>query len=163
VEAARKAKPGRIMVHCHMGINRGPSAALAILMDQGYPLTEALTAIRQTRPIAAMAYANDAWRAEWKRQGMRSRKFTKGVEAIKAWRIANRLRMETVIHQIRKVEAADRVAAYQPQPAYTPKGVWERIKAPADQQTARNLDEIEADFGFDQIEWINDEAQEATP
>ena len=162
VKIARSAKPGRIMVHCHMGINRGPSAALAILMDQGYPLTEALTVIRQVRPIAAMAYANDAWLAHWKREGMRSCKFTKGVKDIAAWRIANRLDMRTVIHQVRQVEANDWMPVHQPQPAHTLGGVWERIKAPADQQAPRSLDEIEADSGLYEIEWINDEAQEAT-
>ncbi len=165
VKAARNAKPGRIMVHCHMGINRGPSAALAILMDQGYLLTEALTAIRQARPIAAMAYAEDAWHAEWKRQGMRSRKFTKGVAALNLWRKVNHLRMETVIHQIRKVEHEDRVAATQTY--IQPQGLWDDYPddwfggdlVPADQQAAHSLDEIEADFGWGEIEWMGDEAQ----
>ena len=30
---------GRVVVHCHMGINRGPSMAFAILLSQGWGIT----------------------------------------------------------------------------------------------------------------------------
>ena len=55
------ADPGaQVLAHCHMGINRGPSMALAILLAQGMTPHGALTAIFSARPIAQVAYAEDA-------------------------------------------------------------------------------------------------------
>jgi dual specificity phosphatase 3 len=51
---------GKIFVHCHMGVNRAPSLAFAILLSLGYQPVEALKSIREARPIAAMIYALDA-------------------------------------------------------------------------------------------------------
>lgn len=50
----------RVMVHCHMGVNRGPSMAFAILLALGMAPVEALDAIRTSRPIAGIIYAADA-------------------------------------------------------------------------------------------------------
>jgi len=50
----------RLLVHCHMGINRGPSSLLAIMLAQGWAPTDALDAIRVARPIAGIIYAGDA-------------------------------------------------------------------------------------------------------
>ncbi len=49
-----------MLVHCHMGINRGPSMAYACLLVLGWDPIEAMTAIRTARPIAAIGYAEDA-------------------------------------------------------------------------------------------------------
>jgi len=49
-----------LLVHCHMGINRGPSMAYRILLESGWDPVEALDAIRDARPIAEIAYAEDA-------------------------------------------------------------------------------------------------------
>ena len=70
VELARaaKAEGGKVFVHCHMGINRGPSTAFAILLDQGMEPTEAFDLIRAKRPIAAVYYAEDALRADLARR-----------------------------------------------------------------------------------------------
>lgn len=51
---------GRVLVHCHMGVNRAPSLMFAILLATGHDPVEALTMIRQARPIAAILYALDA-------------------------------------------------------------------------------------------------------
>lgn len=58
----------QVLVHCHAGINRGPSMAYAILLATGEDPVEALTAIRMARPIAGIAYSLDAldW---WHRVG----------------------------------------------------------------------------------------------
>ena len=53
----------KLVVTCYLGVNRGPSAAVAILLSQGWELLPALRAIRAARPIANMAYAPDA--ARW--------------------------------------------------------------------------------------------------
>ncbi len=50
----------QVLAHCHMGINRGPSMAFAILLATGMEPVAALTAIRSARPIAGISYADDA-------------------------------------------------------------------------------------------------------
>jgi hypothetical protein len=50
----------QVLAHCHAGINRGPSMAYAILLATGMDPVAALTAIREARPIAAIAYDGDA-------------------------------------------------------------------------------------------------------
>lgn len=50
----------QVLAHCHMGINRGPSMAFAILLATGMDPVAALTAIRRARSIAAIAYSDDA-------------------------------------------------------------------------------------------------------
>jgi dual specificity phosphatase 3 len=49
-----------MLVHCHMGINRGPSMAYRILLELDWEPIEALDAIHNARPIAQIAYAADA-------------------------------------------------------------------------------------------------------
>ena len=67
---ARKAEAQgkKVFVHCHMGINRGPSTAYAILLDRGWAPEEAFDLIRAKRPIAAVYYAEDALRADLARR-----------------------------------------------------------------------------------------------
>ena len=50
----------RVLVHCHMGVNRGPSMGFAILLALGFSPLGALNAILSARPIAVVAYAGDA-------------------------------------------------------------------------------------------------------
>ena len=50
----------RVLSHCHMGINRGPSLAYAILLATGADPVDALDALRTARPIANAWYAEDA-------------------------------------------------------------------------------------------------------
>jgi protein-tyrosine phosphatase len=54
------AAGGVVLTHCHMGINRGPSAGYAVLLALGWDPVEALAAIRSSRPIANVWYAEDA-------------------------------------------------------------------------------------------------------
>jgi dual specificity phosphatase 3 len=49
-----------LLVHCHMGINRGPTMAYRILLERGVDPIEALDIIRSARPIADIGYAADA-------------------------------------------------------------------------------------------------------
>jgi hypothetical protein len=58
--AALKDPDAQVLAHCHMGINRGPSMAFAILLATGMDPICALIAIRRARPIAAIYYADDA-------------------------------------------------------------------------------------------------------
>ena len=52
----------KVLVHCHMGVNRAPSLVFAIMLALGYSPVAALVAIRGARPIAALLYASDALR-----------------------------------------------------------------------------------------------------
>ena len=74
VYAARDVieKGGTVFAHCHMGINRGPSTAMAILMDQGMTPESAFSLIRRERPIAGIAFAVDAVRAHYAREGWKA-------------------------------------------------------------------------------------------
>ena len=49
-----------VLVHCHSGINRGPSAAFAVLLSVGWDPVEAIELIRTRRPIATVSYAEGA-------------------------------------------------------------------------------------------------------
>ena len=71
VEIARSAqlRGAKVFTHCHMGINRGPSTAFAILLDRGYSPEDAFDLIRAKRPIAGIYYAEDALRAHLARSG----------------------------------------------------------------------------------------------
>jgi dual specificity phosphatase 3 len=51
-----------ILVHCHMGVNRAPSMAFRLLLEQGWRTLGALRAIRAARPIAAVLYGDSAIR-----------------------------------------------------------------------------------------------------
>jgi len=58
--AAFDSPNSRLLVHCAMGINRGPSMAFRILLELGWEPLAALQAIRSARPIADVGYAQDA-------------------------------------------------------------------------------------------------------
>jgi dual specificity phosphatase 3 len=54
----------KILVHCHMGVNRGPSMALRLMLEhdpEALP-EDCVIAIRRARPIARIHYAEDAAR-----------------------------------------------------------------------------------------------------
>jgi len=79
--------PGsQVLVHCHMGINRGPSLTYAVLLTQGIHHLEALDMIRDARPVAAIAYAEDA--CDWwlRRSGVGKAERTSAQREIAGWR-----------------------------------------------------------------------------
>lgn len=53
----------KVYFHCAAGINRGPSAAYAVLRALGHTRTEAFALIRDARPEAGILYADSADRA----------------------------------------------------------------------------------------------------
>ena len=65
-EVLNGADNQKILVHCHMGINRAPSMMYAMLLNQRIDCIKALDMIRSKRPIARILYASDAleWWAE---------------------------------------------------------------------------------------------------
>lgn len=97
---------GTALVHCHMGINRGPSMGFAALLISGWDSVDALDRIRQRRPIAYVDYAEDA--ADWwlRRNGATVTQRRSERRRITGWRRANRLDVGAVIRRIREAENA---------------------------------------------------------
>ena len=50
----------KVLIHCHMGVNRGPSMGFAVLLAGGLSPVDAYTAIRENRPVAGVIYAPSA-------------------------------------------------------------------------------------------------------
>ena len=92
----------RLLVHCHMGINRAPSMAFAILLSRGSDLTEALDRIRSARPIAAIAYAEDAIEYVVAANGMNAIARSHQVDDLARWRRANPIDTPHIIATIRQ-------------------------------------------------------------
>ncbi len=77
------------LVHCHMGINRGPSAAYAVLLARGYDPVDAIDLIRTRRPIAAVGYAEDALEWWMARTGADGSARAAARTRLAAWRAVN--------------------------------------------------------------------------
>ena len=90
----------RILVHCHMGVNRGPSALFAIMLATGWESLEALRKIRDVRPIAGIIYAPDAMRWWALDSGYDDEDASDQVEEVRAWLARNDLDLHYVIRSI---------------------------------------------------------------
>jgi dual specificity phosphatase 3 len=95
---------GRVLAHCHMGINRGPSLTVAILLAEGWDVVDAMDAVRSARPIAAMAYAEDALLWWHERTGADGRTRDDDRRRVAAWRAAHPLDVVRIIRQQRALE-----------------------------------------------------------
>jgi hypothetical protein len=80
-----------------MGINRGPSLGFAVLLAQGWGVVEALDAIRSVRPIAWVAYAEDAVRWHHERLGSAPDELEQDQRRLARWRRDNELDLQEVI------------------------------------------------------------------
>lgn len=78
-----------VLAHCQLGINRGLSMAFAILITQGWDAIEALNLIRASRPVARIAYAEQA--IDWWLQttGATDETAITQIRRIKQWRTDN--------------------------------------------------------------------------
>jgi dual specificity phosphatase 3 len=86
----------RVMVHCHMGVNRGPSMLFAAMLALGHHPLAALAVIRRQRPIAAVLYAEDAVRWWAARTGSGSSHRLD----VRRWQKANPLDTEWIVHRL---------------------------------------------------------------
>ena len=94
-----------VLAHCHMGINRGPSMAYAIMLALGEDPVQALQLIRAARPIAAIAYSHDAL-AWWHRATGTPPAESEGqMLAIQRWHRDNWIDVRRIIRQVRREEA----------------------------------------------------------
>ena len=92
---------GVVLAHCHMGINRGPSMGFATLLTLGWDAGEALDAIHAARPIAFIAYAEDALR--W-HHGEASPELARDLRRLDQWRRRHDLDLDSVIRSVRSQE-----------------------------------------------------------
>ncbi len=83
---ARSEPDAVLLVHCHMGINRGPSMAYRILLEFGWDPIAALDAIRQARPIADIAYAGGALDHYHRSHGITATRRTLDRDRLTSWR-----------------------------------------------------------------------------
>lgn len=90
----------RLIVHCHLGVNRGPSATLAALLLQGLHPIEAMDAIRAARPVASMMYAGDAVVWWGVREGLAGDEIVALHDEVCAWHEANPLDVPWCIEQM---------------------------------------------------------------
>ena len=93
-------RPRRILVHCHMGVNRGPSALFAIMLATGWESLNALRAIRDARPIAGIIYAPDAISWWAREQSHDPGVVAEMVNEVEAWLDRNPLDLYYVIRSI---------------------------------------------------------------
>jgi protein-tyrosine phosphatase len=93
-------RPRRILVHCHMGVNRGPSALFAIMLAMGWESLYALRAIRDARPISGIIYAPDAINWWAREQSHDSGVVAEMVHEVEAWLDRNPLDLYYVIRSI---------------------------------------------------------------
>jgi protein-tyrosine phosphatase len=103
--AALEDQDAKLLVHCHMGVNRAPSSGLAILLALGWELVDALDAIRSARPIAFIAYADDVLRWHHARHGASDEERARDLATLEEWRQHNDLDVRDVIRRIRIQEA----------------------------------------------------------
>lgn len=96
----------KVLVHCHMGINRGPSLAYAVLLASEWDPIEALTAIRSARPIAGLLYAEDALDWHHHTQDIPRRQRIDEFRQLDEWREQNWIDVVRIIRGIRAVEAS---------------------------------------------------------
>ena len=95
------ADPDRkVLVHCHMGVNRGPSALYAVMLVQGWNHLDALRSIRNARPIAGIIYAPDAARWHATQQGMTADEVVAIGDEVEQWLDRNYLDLAYVIRSI---------------------------------------------------------------
>jgi protein-tyrosine phosphatase len=106
VRGALRDPDAKVLVHCHMGINRGPSMAYACLLMLGHDPIEGMDLIRTARPIAAIGYAEDALDWHHRTNGTSPRRQTADWKRLDDWREANWIDVVRIIRDIRATEAA---------------------------------------------------------
>jgi dual specificity phosphatase 3 len=95
---------GRLIVHCHMGVNRAPSMAFRLLLDAGVEPVAALASLREARPIVGILYADSALDHHHRELEIDDR--VRGAEmiAVDDWFDANPVELGWIISRIRRGE-----------------------------------------------------------
>lgn len=100
VRDATRDPEGKVVVHCHMGVNRGPSMGFAAMLAAGHDPLRALSAIREHRPIAAVLYAEDAVSWWHRHRGGDRRTLYVDVRAVRSWHRANPIDTDWITSRI---------------------------------------------------------------
>ncbi len=100
--AALEDPGARVLAHCHMGVNRGPSAGYAVLLAQGRDPVEAIAAIRAARPVANVWYAPDALAWWHERNAVDAATRRRERRRLEAWRRENPLDVMRIIAGARR-------------------------------------------------------------
>lgn len=95
---------GVVLAHCHMGINRGPSAGFAVLLRLGWDPIKALNAIRDARSIAVTAYASDALEWHFERTGATETQRRATLSRVAQWRTDHPLDQKRTVCGVRNRE-----------------------------------------------------------
>lgn len=90
----------KVVVHCHMGVNRGPSMGFAAMLATGHDPLKALSTIRLQRPIAAVLYAEDAVGWWHRRRGADRKKIYDDTRAVRSWHQANPIDTDWITSRI---------------------------------------------------------------
>ena len=93
-----------VFTHCHMGINRGPTMAYAILLSLEWDPIEALETIRNARPIAAIGYAEEALDWYHRRHDVTPDERAIDQERLEGWRERHEIDVAQIIRGIRSAE-----------------------------------------------------------
>lgn len=104
--AALADPDARVLTHCHMGINRGPSAGFAVLLGLGWDPVTALDAIRSARPVAAIAYAGDALEWHFERTGANCTERAEIRRRVRTWFAEHPLDVVRIIREVRLGQAS---------------------------------------------------------
>lgn len=96
---------GRLVVHCHMGVNRAPSLAFRILLANDYAPVEAIQRIRDARPIAAVLYAESALGHHHRTVGTSPEDSVLERRALNEWMFENDVDTYWIISNIRQAES----------------------------------------------------------
>ena len=100
-----RAADGCAMVHCHMGINRGPSMGFRWLLEAGIDPVEALDLIRGARPIAGIIYADSALDHFHRTTGVDSAVAAVQREEVREWFRNDTVDVSWVISRVRQAES----------------------------------------------------------
>tara|TARA_B100001105_G_scaffold219204_1_gene186036 strand:- start:663 stop:1223 length:561 start_codon:yes stop_codon:yes gene_type:complete len=104
IRAALADPEAKVLVHCHMGVNRAPSLVYAALLTQGFDIEQGLDAIRAARPIAAILYAESAIRWIGAIQGWSAVEVSDAVWRVRFWHSHNPIDVGWIISRIRQAE-----------------------------------------------------------
>lgn len=104
IRAALADPEAKVLVHCHMGVNRAPSLVYAALLTQGFDIEQGLDAIRAARPIAAILYAESAIRWIGALQGWSAVEVSDAVWRVRFWHSHNPIDVGWIISRIRQAE-----------------------------------------------------------
>lgn len=100
----REGRP--VLVHCAMGVNRGPSMGFAVMLRLGWGPVHALARIRERRPAAHAVYAPDALDWWFRRREASASERRGALAALNHWRIEHQMSDDHPLRQINLARTA---------------------------------------------------------